>query len=520
MQRTLGKFVSGLLLASFAAGGSAQSLPISWTTANGGSGDDYGWSIAVDPEGNSYVAGHFGENAVFGGKSVFTRGNNDIFLLKLNPKGEIVWITTAGGRQDDEGHALVLDPNGNIYLTGYFEETASFGTQSITAAGKTDIFIACYNAQGQLLWLKQAGGSGDDVGTGIALASDGNLYLTGAFSEQMQLGSFNLTSAGGSDIFLAKIDPTGNVLWAKQAGGPGNDQAERVTLDRAGGLYVVGEYSTNAVFGSTSPSCRGRTDIFLAKYTLDGDPLWLRTAGGTNVDYGWDVKIDSSQNVIITGTTAAEATFENTVAIAGGQTDIFAAKYAPGGELIWVRAFGGTGPDQANGVAVDPKDNIYLTGYYIDTVPFGQTTYAAPSHADFFVLKLSPAGDVLWSAAAHGTAYSQARAVAVTPGGAVFATGYFRGSTSFGPASFSNQGGRDLFVARIDPEPRLEIWLAKEGTILQWPANPATFRLEGNGALGGTSGWTTLVPARRITTDFRTFTNSPAGAAQFFRLRQ
>jgi hypothetical protein len=177
-----------------------------WLGANqaGGTGEDYGFSIAIDSSGNSYVTGYFYSTASFGTTTLTSSGNYDIFVAKLDSDGNWLWANQAGGTSWDYGLGIAIDSSGNSYVTGYFQGTASFGTTTITSSGNYDIFVAKLDSDGSWLGANQAGGTGRDDARSIATDSSGNCYVTGLFEETASFGNIIFESSGNYDIFVAK----------------------------------------------------------------------------------------------------------------------------------------------------------------------------------------------------------------------------------------------------------------------------------------------------------------------------
>ncbi|MCK9334752.1 MAG: SBBP repeat-containing protein, partial [Candidatus Cloacimonetes bacterium] len=151
------------------------------------------------------------------------------------------------------------------------------------------------------LWAKQVGGTSNDEGRSIATDSNGNSYVTGSFEGIAVFGSTTLTSSGNTDIFIAKLGCNGNWLWATKAGGPGSDIGYGIAVDGNGNSYVTGCFRDNASFGSTTINSSGNTDIFVAKIDSNGNWLWAQKAGGSSSDYGYGIAVDSSGNSYVTG---------------------------------------------------------------------------------------------------------------------------------------------------------------------------------------------------------------------------
>ena len=359
----------------------------------------------------------FGESGQgIGEVSLNSAGSLDVYLAKYDSNGALLWVKQAGGISNDHGHSVALDSAGNSYVTGRFLRTATFGESgqsigevSLNSAGGDDIYLAKYNGNGALLWVKQAGGSADNVGTSVALDSAGNSYITGysrgtaTFGESGQgIGEVSLNSAGDNDIYLAKYNSNGALLWVKQAGGSANSVGTSVALDSAGNSYVTGYFWGTATFGESgqgigevSLNSAGSSDIYLAKYNSDGALLWVKQAGGNNQALGNSVALDSAGNSYITGYFVGTATFGESGQGIGevslnsaGYFDVYLAKYDSNGALLWVKQAGDNGVSGSS-VAIDSNGNAYLTGFFGGTATFGETSLTSTgTNYDAFLAKL------------------------------------------------------------------------------------------------------------------------------------
>ena len=207
----------------------AQSNPILWANKAGGTNYEYcnSNSIAVDANGNSYVTGYFNGSATFGIITLTSNGSYDIFVAKLDSNGNWLWAKQAGGINYDCGNSIAVDASGNIYVTGRFRNTAIFGTTTVTGSNSNDIFVAKLDSNGNWLWAKQAGGADNDCGYGIAVDASGNIYVSGWFQGVANFGNTNITGTVNSlDIFVAKMDSNGNWLWVNKAGGTSTDNTD------------------------------------------------------------------------------------------------------------------------------------------------------------------------------------------------------------------------------------------------------------------------------------------------------
>ena len=305
-------------------------------------------------------------------------------------------------------------------MRGYFNGAAAFGegeanqTTLMAAAGSADIFVAQYDVDGLLQWVKRAGGSGSDQGVGIAVDGSGNSYLTGYFNGTAtfapgQANQTTLTSAGDRDMFVAKYDFIGTLVWVKRSGGTAADRGFSIAVDGTGNSYVTGLFNGSATFGQgqanqTTLTSAGLDDIFVARYDSNGTLQWAKRAGGTGTDGGLGIGVDGFGNSYVTGWFTGTATFgqgepNETTLTSAGDRDIFVVKYDSNGLLQWAKraGAGGASTDQGVGIAVDPSGAIYVSGYFGDhdlapSATFGQgepnqTTLASAGGSDIFVAK-------------------------------------------------------------------------------------------------------------------------------------
>jgi len=238
-----------------------------WVNTIGGrySGEEAG-TVTCDAAGNIYVGGKVADSAYFGNVNIRSFGGVDMFLAKYDPAGSIQWVRTAGGTKEDNTKSIAVDAVGNVYITGYFDSSATFGSTNIVGNDGYEIAVAKYNSMGELLWIRHAGGPQSDQGLSIS-ADDRGCFVTGKFSRTAKFDTMELTSNSGSDdIFIAHYDPFGNLIWVKQIGGNDNDKGMSIKTDQGGNLYLCGSFrSTVTLENGNSFTTSGIEDIFLAK---------------------------------------------------------------------------------------------------------------------------------------------------------------------------------------------------------------------------------------------------------------
>ncbi len=427
-----------------------QPAPGPWLHQAGGAGDDFGTGVAVDGSGNVWVTGFFAGDAAFGGTTLTGVGGNDAFVAKYDVNGKALWARSAGGTLSDFGTALAVDGSGDVVVTGSFHGDAMFGTTMLTSAGVYDVFVAKYDAAGTLLWARSVGGTNDDIGYGVAIDKSGNIAVTGYFVDVAVFGGTTLTSAGSGDMFVAKFSAGGTLLWAHSAGGATEDYGNGVAVDGSGNVAVTGAFAGDATFGTTTLSAAGVNDIFTAKYDAGGTLLWVRPAGGTGNDYGNHVAVDRSGHVVVAGTFQGSAMFGTTTITSAGGDDMFVARYDAGGTLQWVRSAGGANTEYATSAAVDGSGNVVVTGSMEGNAAFGVTSLISAGGSDVFVVKYDAGGAVQWARSAGGTFDDIGYGVAIDGSGRVVATGGFGDTATFGTTTITTAGNNDAFIVRMN----------------------------------------------------------------------
>jgi hypothetical protein len=506
----------------------AQTPSFRWAKRATSTLDDMGNGVAVDGSGNSFVTGYFkSTTATFGGTVLSGVGGAEVFLAKYNFDGTVVWAKRAGGTADDFGNAIAADAAGNTYITGYFLSTnINFSGTILTNSGSADVFVAKYNSAGNLVWAQADGGSGYDVGNGIAVDAAGNSYVTGFFySSIATFGNITLTNSGQNNVFIVKYDPAGNVLWANQAGGSSFDIGLAIAADATGNSYVTGNFfSPVAAFGPViTLTNSGANDVFVAKYDTLGNAVWAKQVKGPSDDFGYGITVDGVSNSYVTGTFSSPiATFRTGVTLTNsGHNDIFVAKYDPAGTAVWAKGAIGTSDDYSYAIALDTATNLYLAGDFFSTnATFGGIVLTnAGSHA-IFAAKYNSAGTAIWAKQGGGTNAESAAGVAVDVVGNSYLAGYFTSTNaSFDSVTLTNSGGRDILLTQINGDPpTLGSARTGSGLVLSWPTNQFGFILESNNSVTSSNTWSP-VNGLVVVGGQNFVTNSFSGTA-YFRLKK
>jgi hypothetical protein len=384
-----------------------------WAKQIGGPALDYAYSVKVDASGFVYVVGLFNSTADFdpgvGTYTLASAGNNDAFVLKLDASGNFVWAKNLGGPGNDQANSIFVDGSGNIYTVGSFSNTADFdpgvGTSSLTSSGSTDVFVSKLDVLGNFVWAKNMGGPISDQGLSIAVDAGGNVYTTGFFYGVSDFdpspSSFTLSSLNNEDIFISKLDASGNFVWAKSMGTTQSDRGTSLVLDAASNIYVAGFFQGAVDFdpgpGTFSLTSSGSSDIFISKLDGGGNFIWALNMGGTQSDGAEGILLDQVGNIYLTGGFGGVVDFDPGAGIftltSIGSTETFVSKLDPSGNFLWARGVAASGSNYGLSIASDFVNSIYITGYFggsTDMDP-GPGTYSLPpiGGTDIFFLKLT-----------------------------------------------------------------------------------------------------------------------------------
>lgn len=345
---------------------------------------------------------------------------------------------------------LVVDNSGNSFLTGHFTGTTDFGGTSLIATGYSDIFLLKYDADGNLAWVRQDGGSSTstlncDQGEGVTIDGSGNLLVTGTFSDTSYFDTDSLVSAGAGDMFLAKYDGSGNVVWITRAGGAERDFGRDIAIDPSDDVFVVGEFRVTASVGDTSFTSPGvnSPDIFVAKYSSDGTFLWARHGTSAKQVIEPVIATDGSGNCIITGRYTDSIDFDGNVLSETG-THVFLTKYDGSGNVLWTRTSSGTGYDIGSDIDTGSSDDIYVTGSFMTTVNFGDTTLNSVNtvYPEAFTVKYANNGDFIWARGIAGVIANfdqiEGKGISISSEDACLVTGFYIGSAVFADTTLSN----------------------------------------------------------------------------------
>lgn len=530
-----------VLMVFFAPSAQAQAPAYEWATACGSGPAPYAWGptkLVVDGRGNTYVAGTFNDTTLIGNTLLVaapsTAGDyvGDAFVAKLDPQGRVLWATRAGGDKLDLIQGLALDAAGDAYVTGSFD-SYSLGFGPAGAGGPVLYNSSRYNeafvakldgTTGQWRWVRRAGGVGGEEGRGIAVSAAGEVYLAGNFSSFLgsvtDFGPFSLTSAGNSDIFIAKLSGSGAWQWVRQTGGTGAEEVSNLLMDSAGAVYVTGSFGSRvsaytATFGATTlratfvtgSSQSSAYDLFVGKLDVMGTWIWAvqgDAVNGQNLAGITGFSADGAGHLYVTGVYVNQSVRLGSFVLPNVSgavppsvpappvpctncyfRDAFVARLdAASGAWQWAARAGDTQDDVIGAVCSDGQGRVYV----------GTTAYAG------FADPLLAGGGYVYSAQLDGAtgnwrwaAAAQARVLATDAGGRLYMGNYFAGpAASFGATTLPAAGARlnTGYVARLAAGPLRTVAPAGQVPgLVAWPNPIAGHELWVQGARAGQAVW-------------------------------
>jgi hypothetical protein len=502
-------FLAGLLMACLLVLMSVAALAanpiLSWVKRIGDTNERVS-DITIDAKGNLYLTGWFEGTADFAsdfGRSDIktSAGGPDIYVSRINADGSYGWTKTIGGKDWDSGNDIGVDANGNVYIVGQFgmfNATVNFAADWSGADSKTsidiDAFVTRINADGSYGWTRRIGGTSHDIGQGLAIDSIGNLYVVGNFRRTINFaedfGGNDEKSAGPGyqSTFVTRINADGTYGWTKIFGanyytGDPSVNGCRISVDSIGNIYLAGDFVGKINFaedfgGNDMKSSGYWLDGFVTRISADGTYGWTKRIGGITTDRIYGLAVDTDGNIFVTGffglQPESSPQIGATVNFAedfGGVDykrrigvwrygDIFITRINANGTYGWTKRIGGIGPENANAISIDPKGNIFITGYLEDyPVNFGQDfgrkdTRAGRGRTDIFITKLNANGTYGWTKSIGGTSVDYGSALATDSAGNIYVAGGFCGTVNFAQEFGGNQrktslGVGDIFIMKI-----------------------------------------------------------------------
>lgn len=394
-----------------------------WLRDFGATGNDAGLSVATDSVGNVYISGYFSDTLDFdpGVDSthlISQKGYYGVFVGKYDPLGNLLWAKQLGDGEIYFVTSMSASKDGTVYLFGTFSDTLDLdpgpSVASLYSSKRDNMFVAKYSASGRFKWAINIESSGGNEATGIHLDEVENIFIAGSFSDTTDFdpgaGKHELVPYSyREDVFIAKLDSTGNFLWASQFGGPEDAIARDLTVDENGNVYSTGSFAGKVDFDPGPDSSFletdsiKNTDAFISKLNSAGEFVWANRIGSyPYLEEGYSLVADGFGNIYTTGvfnrTSDLQPGSDSIYISAGilGWEDIYLNKLDPQGNYLYTKQIGGNGKDFTADITMDRYNHIYLTGHFHDQLDFDMSrsgyNLLCVDAWDGFVAKLDPSG--------------------------------------------------------------------------------------------------------------------------------
>lgn len=455
---------------------------LEWVKTMGGTGNDKGNDIVVDNLGNTYTVGEFQNVVDFdpgaGVTALTSFGNIDVFVQKLDPNGNLLWVKQIGGTNTDNVASIVLDGNGDLIIAGEFKGTADFdpgvGISTLTATGiYYDTYILKLDSDGNLIWVKQLDATHHIFAVDLGINSANDVILTGRWFQTVDFdpgaGVSNLTAAGaGWDAYILKLASDGSFVWVKQITCTDNLYNQALAVDLSDNILLTGYYYATIDVdpgpGTVNyTSTLTQEDMFIVKLNNNGIYVWSENFTSPSTEMAYSIHVDSNNDYYFGGWFSSALDFDAGPGSAiltpagGSNSDAFLLKLNSSGVFQWVNQMGGTSADEVWSVSSDSQGDILVAGIFNGTADLdpgiSADNYTSAGIQDIFIQKVLSDGTYQWSLAIGGTGSDYVRSVAIGANDEIFSTGYFNLTSDFDPGagvvSATSAGSGDIFVHKL-----------------------------------------------------------------------
>jgi hypothetical protein len=353
--------------------------------------------LAADEQGNVFVVGEFQGTTSGGAINVASAGGVDIFLAKLDPAGQTLWAKSFGNSADQYGYSVAVDANGNVFITGKIVGNVDFGggAPGVGAGAGDNLFVAKLDPSGNPLWSKAFGDDAIQIGYGVAATPDGDVVVAGSLSGSADFGGgISLSSAGKADVVVARLaGADGAAKWAHRYGDGEDQVANGLAVGADGGIVLTGSMVGHCTFGGQDIDAKTKSNVFVAKLHPDGSHDWSHGYGSDfDTQAGLAVAVDPALNILVVGYLKGTLSFgggtptlTDSAVPNSGNTDVFVAKLSAAGAPVWARGFGDPNDQTAWAVAADPGSRVLVGGTYTGTVNLPPTITTKGGYDGFWI---------------------------------------------------------------------------------------------------------------------------------------
>lgn len=495
-------------------------LETEWHASIGDASTDLCNDIAIDYKGNTFAIGYVSKDV---GDAKNAQRLSFTYLNKYDVKGKLLWSKEMIGDVGNQGKAIAIDKEGNVYICGVFVKNIRLdGLNMINDSEDANTFIAKYDNNGNFIWHKilrpmqdvKATQHKDDEEdhdhdnghnhnhaahqphfhsiinqiTDMELDHENNLYLTGFFDKAIDFDPSDkiakVSAQGLMDAFILKLDYEGNFKWVKTIEGKGANKGNAIDFDSKNNVYVTGSFTETASIGKLNIHANGGSGIYIAKLDKNGHEQWVKKIDNTKLNSGNDIHIDTADFIYLTGNIGSRTEIteiNKTIEAKENSANVFIAKLDPEGDYLWVEAINGEPYASGQSIVTDAFGNIYITGYFNGNMLYkDKTILNGNGKEDGFIIMLNKDGDILFTQAIGGLTHDRAAHLIIHSDNSLVVSGACNGPFFIDPVSFTGlvefQGTTDAFIIKFGhllEKPELSILeLINNSIKLTWKEQP------------------------------------------------
>ncbi len=438
-------------LVTVAACGSSETTTSTGSPSAGGSSSGTTTAGGSGEGGNPIVGFTTGTTVTTGTMGSSSSTGTPMVCDPAPTTGPHTWSKSYGDAGDQYGLAITHDPTGNVIIAGAFSGALALGNNTLTSAGTSDIFVAKFAPDGTPMWAKSFGDGKNQSARAVAADAQGNIVVVGQFVGSVNFGGGAFTSVGPNfdDAFILKLGPQGNHIWSKKFGDINSQVPHGVAVGPTGDIAMVGDFQTTMAFDAVSITSAGDTDAFVAVFDANGTAKWAKAFGDLAAQSAHAVSFDATGNVLLTGDTTGAMDFGQGPLALSGTQNAWAAKLSAAGTVTWGKTYGAN-KASGEGIGADTTGNVYLAGDHEGKIDLGGGALDTVGGANVFVAKLDPQGKELWSNTYGDSMAQHAKGLSVDGKGHAVVAGTFSGAIDFGKGKLPSGGGVDGFVVKLD----------------------------------------------------------------------
>jgi hypothetical protein len=448
--KSISLLITCFILINAVAQGQTDQKIWQWTTSLGSASWDYVNGIKTDSLGNIYVGGAISGDFSLNSKEYTSKGNHDMFVAKYNTNGKLQWIWSEGGKQSDKLTALNVTKGGDVLISGIINGEATVGKQVVEGNGKK-LILAKISEKGKLILLQKF--DIDNMASIVFISELENkeIIAAGTFKKSIAFGEFELKSLGKEDVFIARFSPDGNLKQLKSFGSKGSDKISAFECTTNEVIFMSVNFEDEFLVSDQKieKESKNENGCFVALLNSELEPVWIKTIEHEQYFEISSLASASDTELFISGNFTHKAIIGGQEISSKGSTDMFVAKFDKNGEVMWVRSFGSAHSDFANNIVLNPAGGIMLSGSCNDTLMLDTIMITnTTGKTTTFVTQIKTNGEVFWAGSLGGNTDIACQHSTLDVNGNIYLTGSFTKTLENPKSRISSAGNEDVFLAK------------------------------------------------------------------------